>query len=137
MGGSKKYNPNGGFTEQGYVQTGTTANNIKIIEQKGKNRNYNTPLFSNTPNTMYAKTDVKSGLIEQISVYGNGNEKREKLKDIDIGHSHTNPDKKFHFGANDIHIHAYKEGVRSTYARKPSKKEKHLLMVARYGKRVK
>lgn len=138
MGGSKNYNPDGGFSEQNYNAAGRTANVIKIIEPKNKNDNRNTPMFSNTPNTMYAKTDVKSGLVEQITVYGNGADKRAKLKDIDIGHNHTNPDKKSSFGRNDIHIHIYNEnGNRSNYARKPSKKERRLFMIARYGKRKK
>jgi hypothetical protein len=55
MGGSKKYNPDGGFSEQDYEAIGRTANGIKIIEPKEKSKNFNTPLFSNTPNAVYAK----------------------------------------------------------------------------------
>ncbi len=138
MGGSKQYNPDGGFSQQNYVQIGTTANGIKVVVLKDKNKNANTPLYSNTPSTAYAKIDVKSGMVEQISVYGNGVDKRSKLKDIDINHKHINPDKKLHFGVNDIHVHIYNDkGVRSKFARKPSKKERRLLMIARYGKRKK
>lgn len=123
MGGSKKYNPDGGFSEQDYEAIGRTANGIKIIEPKEKSKNFNTPLFSNTPNAVYAKTDVKTGAVDQITVYGNGKDKRGKLKDIDIGHIHINPDKKTRFNDNTIHVHTYDlNGVRSKKARKPSKK---------------
>lgn len=137
MGGSKKYNPDGGFTEQGYKQTGITANNIKIISIKGTGKS-STPAFSNTPNTMYAKTKDKTGVVTQISFYSRGKEQRGKTKDIDIDHKHKNKDNKLKFSENDIHVHEYDEnGRRSENARKPSKKERRLLMVARYRKRVK
>jgi hypothetical protein len=135
MGGSKKYNPDGGFSEQDYETIGRTANGIKIIELKN-NKNNNTPMFSNTPNTMYAKT--KNGKINQVAVYSRGKDHRGKLKDIDIGHYHENPDGKLKFQITDIHVHDYTDNSpHSKYARKPSKKERRLLMIAMYGKRKK
>lgn len=135
MGSSKNYDPSGGFKIHGFVGVGTTANGIKIIEPKNINVNNNTqtPFYSSTAGTMYAK--ASSGKINQISVYGAGVDKRQKLKDIDFGHYHTNPDKKKHFGKKDIHIHVYNGKNRSSYARKPSKKERRLIMIAIYGKR--
>lgn len=66
-------------------------------------------------------------------MYGAGKNGRGKHKDIDIEHEHKNPINKKVFGANEIHVHEYIDGVRSGEARKPSKKERRLLTVARYG----
>lgn len=135
MGSSKDYEPNGGFNVQRFNTVGTTENSIKIIEpnELNTNKNTRTPIYSNTPGTMYAKTSSKQ--VDQVSIYGAGKNKRQKLKDIDIGHPHTNPNRKKHFKATDIHVHVYHNKSRSFYARKPSKKEKRLIMIARYGKR--
>ncbi len=135
MGGSKKYNPDGGFTVEEYESKEQTANGIKILNKKGHSHS-NTPTYSNTPNTMYAKTNSRNHLVDQVTVYGNGKDHRGKLKDIDTDHPHTNPDGKKSFKSTDIHVQRYDEnGVRSEYAEKPSKKERRLLMVARHGKR--
>lgn len=136
MGGSKEYEANGGFKNTKFKVKYITLNGIKIIETKDNAKRPQTPMFSNTPGTMYAKVDNKSGLVNQVSIYGRGADKRAKLKDIDIGHKHSNPDNKLKFYEADIHIHDYDENCRrSSFARKPSKKEYRLIMVARYGKR--
>lgn len=84
---------------------------------------------------MYAKTDQKTGIVKQITVYGNGSDHRSKLKDIDIDHEHGNKINKKYFSRKDIHVHEYDQnGRRSEEARKPSKKERRLIMLARYGK---
>jgi len=140
MGGTKAYLPSGGFKEQAFESVGTTANGIKIL--KRVNGRSSTPTFSNTPNTMYAKKD-SNGRVDQISVYGQPENSRAKRKDIDIGHRHYNRDangrKTTHFSIGDVHVHEYRmnsEGIpiRQQNARKPSRKERRLLMVARYGK---
>lgn len=138
MGGTRDYLESGGFSQQKYTQIGTTPNGIKILGHNGAS-NTNTPARSNTPNTMYAKYNRKSNKIDQVSVYG-GNAGREKIKDIDIEHAHENKirinrkDKVIKkFNESDIHVHEYINGVRSPMARKPSKKERRLLMEARYG----
>lgn len=136
MGGSKKYNPDGGFSEQEYRTVGVTANGIKVIAPKDKSKNTNTPMFSNTSNTMYAK--FSNGVLNQVAVYGRGKDRRGKLKDIDIGHEHGNPGGKLRFKKTEIHVHDYTDDrPHSKYARKPSKKERRLLMIARYRKRKK
>jgi hypothetical protein len=38
------------------------------------------------------------------------------------------------FNQNEIHVHEYNGTKRSNIARKPSRKERRLLIVARYGK---
>ncbi|MCD7722729.1 MAG: hypothetical protein LUH82_02080 [Clostridiales bacterium] len=135
MGGSKKYLKYGGFTEKTFRQEGLTANDIKITVRKSDGMP-STPLYSNAPYTMYAKVDNDNGLVSQVAVYGKGEDHRAKLKDIDIGHTHKNITGNLKFDKKDIHIHEYdKNAVRSKIARKPSKKERRLLMIARYGKR--
>lgn len=142
MGGSKQYLSDGGFSEYEYYQVGTTQNGIKIIKDP-KTGNTNTPLRSNTPFTAYAKIDKKTGLINQVGVYG-GKDGREKIKDIDIGHKHDNTIKRNRktvilksFSKNDIHVHEYSGTKRSEIARLPSKKERRLLMIARHGRSAK
>ena len=131
MGGSKTYQPEGGFSEQTFEKIGTTENGIKIIGKVGGG-SAKTPMYSNTPNTEYAILD-NTGRVKQISVYG-GKDGRQKIKDIDIGHSHTNKTNKKSFGENEIHVHEYKDGVRSQTARKPSASERRKLMIARRKK---
>lgn len=107
MGGNKDYLESGGFKVYRYEEIGYTDNGIKVI--KKKDGIANTPMNSNTPNTAYAKIDDATGLINQISTY-NG---RQKSKDIDIGHIHTNPENKKRFEESDIHIHDYINGKRT------------------------
>lgn len=142
MGGSKDYISDGGFSKYEYNQIGTTENGIKIIKNP-KAGNTNTPLFSNTPYTAYAKFNKEGTDVEQVSVYG-GIEGRQKIKDIDIGHHHDNKIKRNgkkivtkSFAETEIHVQEYNGTKRSEIARKPSKKERRLLMIARYGKRRK
>ncbi len=142
MGGSKKYLSDGGFSEYEYYQVGTTQNGIKIIKDP-KTGNTNTPLRSNTPFTAYAKLDKSGKAVEQVSVYG-GKDGREKIKDIDINHAHDNKIRRNGkavilrtFSKQDIHVHEFNGTKRSEIARLPSKKERRLLMIARYGRSVK
>ncbi|MBQ8015670.1 MAG: hypothetical protein IJ264_05750 [Clostridia bacterium] len=140
MGGSKNYISDGGFSKYEYNQIGTTENGIKIINNP-KSSNTNTPLFSNTPYTAYAKLNKEGTDVEQVSVYGDI-DGRQKIKDIDIGHQHKNTVKRNRkkvvlkqYSRHEIHVHEYRDERRSSIARKPSKKERRLLMIARYGKR--
>ena len=132
MGGTKDYLSGGGFGKTRYQQVGMTANGIKILKRDDAEFP-NTPKYSNTPNTMYAARDSRDRRVKQVTIYGGGSDGREKSKDIDIGHGHTNPDGR-KFLENEIHVHVWSNGGRSPYARKPSKKERRLLMIARYGK---
>lgn len=129
MGGSKKYIESGGFTEYEYEQIGTTTNGIKIINKVASTKQ-NTPMYSNTPNAIYSKTNKESELVDQVTLY-NG---RVKQKDIDTEHIHKNPTNKRMFYNNEIHVHDYINGIRQKDARKPSKKERRFLMIARYGR---
>ena len=132
MGGTKRYQEAGGFDYQTFEQIGTTSNGIKIIKEIGGNST--TPMYSNTPYTMYASIDSRSQMIEKISVY-RSEKGRRKIKDIDLGHEHTNPDGRY-FPADEIHVQIYdSNGIRSNIARRPSKKEKRIFMMAFYGRK--
>ncbi len=130
MGGTKDYLKSGGFIKQGYLEVGI-INGIKEIDKIGA-KNNNTPMFSNTPYTMYASRNTKSGDIQQVAIYARG-DGRGKFKDIDIGHPHKNKDaKQREFLDYEIHVHVYSDDdLRGRIARKPSKKERRLLMLAR------
>ena len=91
-----------------------------------------TPTFSNTGES-YGIKSTQTGLVKQVTVYGAGQDGRGKLKDIDFEHKHRNKLDGRVFRADEIHVHEYIDGVRSKEARKPSKKERRLLTVARYG----
>lgn len=139
MGGSKDYLETGGFTVYKYEQIGVTANGIKIINDSTTG-NTNTPMKSNTPYTAYAKYEKDTNQVEQITVYG-GSDGRSKVKDIDFGHKHDNKQKRNKktiilktFSVNDIYVHTYSNGKRSEIARRPSKKERRMFMIARFGK---
>lgn len=133
MGSSKWYKENGAPGAE-YKVTGQTANGIKIVKAVDDN-SQKTPLFSNTPYTMYASLKGDTGKVKQITAYGKGKDGRAKLKDIDIGHKHTNKSNGLRFRETDIHVHGYDEnGVRSNEARRPSKKEKRLIMQALHGR---
>ena len=131
MGGEKKFQESGGFSEYEYKAVGMTKNGIKILE-KVDGGSANLPIHSNTPFTAYAVRDSKTAELKQISIYG-GPDGRQKIKDLDWSHKHTNPDGKV-FLLGQIHVQTYK-GIsqHSKYARKPSKKEKRIVMIARYG----
>lgn len=133
MGGTKQYLQSGGFENQTFKQVGLTSNGIKIL-RKVDAENSATPAHSNTPYTMYASKDNQKGIIKQISVYGR-EDGRQKIKDIDFGHEHTNPNG-LYFSKKDIHVQIYdKNGKRSNIARRPSKKEKRIMMMALYGRK--
>lgn len=127
MGGEKDYLESGGFSNYEYREIGYTDNGIKIIQKKhGK---ANTPMKSNTPNTNYAKINDRSKELDQVTSYKG----RQKQKDIDTGHIHVNPGDKRRFEKENIHVHDYVNGKRLQNARSPSKKEKRMIMIARYG----
>lgn len=125
MGGSKNYISSGGFSKQEYKSVGKTKNGIKILEKR-EGGSSSLPLYSNTPNTVYAIRDSNSKALKQISFYG-GKDGRIKIKDLDWSHEHK-PYK-------SIHVHEYDSaGVRKR-VRKPSKKEKRIVLMS-IGKKV-
>lgn len=78
----------------------------------------NTPMYSNTSETVYAKINSNSSHIDQLAIYKG----RQKIKDIDTEHIHINLDDGRIFNKMGIHVHEYKAGIRNQNARKPSKK---------------
>ena len=133
MGGSKKYDPGVGIKTQTYKQIGITSTGVKIVT-KIEGTSENTPLYSNTPYTQYAALEGKTRKLKQISTYSGGVDGREKIKDVEMGHEHTNKKNGLHFGINDLHTQVYKNGIRDSEARKPSSKEKREFYMALYGR---
>lgn len=132
MGGTKRYKGEGVFDYQTFETIGTAGDDIKILKKIGGKST--TPSYSHTPYTMYAAVDEKTGKIEKVSVYM-GADGRQKIKDIDLGHMHRNPDGKI-FPEDKIHVQIYDEnGIRSKIARYPSKKEKRIFLTTLYGRK--
>lgn len=126
MGSSKNYNKDGGFDKRTYKEIGITSNGIKVLG-KLDGGSSNTPLYSNTPYTMYASMDSNTGVLKQITAYG-GKEGRQKIKEMDWSHGHDS------FKPGDIHVHLYDDGKKTKKYRKPSKKEYRIVKMAIYGR---
>ena len=88
---------------------------IKIITKRNKTEKEsdNTPLYSHTPNTTYARRN-KSGKVTQVSVYKDG----VKVKDIEWGHKHKT------FMKGEVHVSEYNNGIREKEPRSPTEEEK-------------
>ncbi len=127
MGGTKYYLETGGFSYYDFKTIGKTVNGIKILEKINGN-NSSLPLYSNTPYTMYAIRDSKLKTLKQITIYSSGKDGRQKTKDLDWSHGHGK------FSKGEIHVHIYEEGKKLKYYRKPSKKERRIVMKALYGR---
>ena len=123
MGGTKQYLSEGGFSEYKYKTVEILPNGAKVVQKKESDNN-SLPSYSNTPYTYYAVADNEG--IKQITYYGGGKDGRRKTKDIDWRHGHGK------FKAGEIHVHLYENGVKTTYYRKPSKKEKRVVMTSIY-----
>lgn len=92
---------------------------VKVITKRNKKKGEkdNTPYYSHTPNTIYARRNDK-GKVVQIAVYENN----RKIKDIEWGHKHG----KYNIGT--VHVQEYDEqGNRNPIARDPTPEE---LMIA-------
>ena len=92
---------------------------VKVITKAHKNtkESDNTPFYSHTPNTMYARRNDK-GKVVQIAVYENN----KKIKDIEWGHKHG----KYDVGVVRVQDYNILTG-RSIEARDPTPEE---LMIA-------
>ncbi len=120
MGSSKSFDSAGTLMKYEWQKI-IVANGVKVLYKKDGRQS--TPILSRSPNSIYARISTKTGKIDQISVY---NANRNKIKDIDWGHDHTNEDGT-RFNKGEIHVQEY-QGVerRSNSARKPTKSEQKL-----------
>lgn len=96
---------------------------VKVITKVNKNPKQpdNTPMFSNTANTMYAHVGGKEKKIVQISVYEN----HTKVKDIDWGHEHGK------YKKGEVHVQEYIEKERQKEPRDPTEEEIMLVEAVR------
>ena len=119
---------NGSAFKDGKVGTQYLSNEsivgIKIIQKVGKKEgdSDNTPMYSHTPNTMYAIRDKDTLKVDQVAVYEAipGSKYGRKIKDIEWGHDHD-PFKK-----GEVHVQDYIDGVRQKTPRVPTEEEKQI-----------
>lgn len=116
MGGFKKFNPEGGFSEYLYRQVGevVTVNGITVkVIAKIDDEDFHSslPYFSNTSDA-YAKLSVSSGHeVEQLRIYVN----RKAAIDFDWGHAHRACSEgvvHVHVISGEGHFHADASNVR-------------------------
>ena len=89
-----------GFSVQKWKAVGYTSEGIKILEPIDKKKSRSLPERSNTPETTYVLYR-KNGDFDQIRKF---NKNRIPKYDIDYG---------IHNGIKFLHVHYYKDGIRS------------------------
>ena len=103
------------------------VNGVKVLVRvTSDNASQNTPMFSHTPNTIYARVN-QCGDVVQYTVYRNN----KKVKDIDWSHNHGK------YKTGEIHVQEYNK-TRMTEARDPTVEERELaeiLMKKNYGEK--
>ena len=101
MGSTGAFLKSGGFSVEGWEETGQTIYGLKVLKKKDMKPNEPPalPLFSNTPGTAYIILDHK-GAFKQMMEYG---ENRRPILELDYG-----PDR----NVMSLHIHEWKDGVR-------------------------
>lgn len=100
MGGFKKYNPAGGFSEYLYHADGEpiTAGGItaKVVTRIDDDAFHSSlPLYSNTGTAYMKRSDEEGHEIEQLRIY----QDRKAVLDFDWGHSHGDHMK------GTVHVH--------------------------------
>ena len=128
MGSTKNFLPQGGFLRQEYREV-ASINGIKIIKKIDGSK-ANLPLYSNTPNAIYAILD-ENGVVKQIAVYGAN---RRKIKDIDWNHEIQNTCvNEMLCLEGELNVQEYdKNTIRdSQNARRPTEKEIRLVKIAK------
>ncbi len=94
MGSTGAFLETGGFSEQGWEDTGKKMYGIKVLEKINKSERSSLPPRSNTPGIAYIRLN-KDGSFRQYRQYG---EDRKPLFDIEYhGHRHV----------LSLHIHRY------------------------------
>ena len=100
MGSRGSFLESGGFSVPAKWQTVDYVEGIKVLRPKDIQASISLPERSNTPGTSYVSYR-KDGTFDQLRVFGNN---RIPKFDIDYG---------MHKGEKFLHIHYYKDGVRS------------------------
>lgn len=100
MGSRGSFLESGGFSAPAKWQTVDYVDGIKVLAPKNDKASMSLPERSNTPGTSYLSYR-KDGIFDQLRVFEND---RIPKFDIDYG---------VHQGEKSLHIHYYKDGVRS------------------------
>lgn len=100
MGSRGSFLESGGFSAPAKWQTVDYVDGIKVLAPKDSKASISLPERSNTPGTSYLSYR-KDGIFDQLRVFEND---RIPKFDIDYG---------VHQGEKSLHIHYYKDGVRS------------------------
>lgn len=100
MGSRGSFLESGGFSTPAKWQTVDYVDGIKVLAPKNDKASMSLPERSNTPGTSYLSYR-KDGIFDQLRVFEND---RIPIFDIDYG---------VHQGEKSLHIHYYKDGVRS------------------------
>ena len=116
MGGYKKYNPEGGFSEYLLRQVGDpiTVDGLTVKVVTGiddKTFHSELPSFSNTSSAYAKKSDEYPHDIEQLRIYVD----REACIDFDWNHEHQGLKRgvvHIHYLSKDGHFHSDKKNVR-------------------------
>ncbi len=128
MGGSKGFAKRGEYTFES-VGTISGIKVLKGIEGTGK---HGLPKFSNTSEAYIKPATVRNGIGKPSAI--RIMKGQAGYKDIEWGHPHRNPDGRL-FKRDEPHVHdLLPNGGHSPYARKPSKRERRLMRMVKYGK---
>lgn len=100
MGSRGSFLESGGFSAPAKWQTVDYVDGIKVLAPKNSKASISLPERSNTPGTSYLSYR-KDGTFDQLRIFEND---RIPKFDIDYG---------VHQGEKSLHIHYYKNGVRS------------------------
>ena len=100
MGSRGSFFESGFFSAPAKWQTIDYAEGIKVLSPKDAKASKSLPERSNTPGTSYISY-CKDGTFNQLRVFGNN-----KIPQFDIDYG-------IHQGKKSLHIHYYKDGVRS------------------------
>lgn len=136
MGDFKSYKPSGGFDQYLYYQIGETitADNGmqgKIIDEytdssTGKFHS-SLPMYSNTSEVYFKKSDKGKHLVEQARVYSD----RKVSLDFDWGHTHG----KHKTGV--VHVHVWHLNEKGNWVRGTNPRYMNNTEIAKYGDLIK
>ena len=116
MGGFRKYNPEGGFSEYLYhqVEKAVTAGGITakvVIRIDDDSFHSSLPLYANTSQAYAKRSDEGGHEVEQLRIYKD----RKAYLDFDWGHGHgrcVSGVVHVHVSSGDGHLHSDARGVR-------------------------
>jgi len=136
MGNFKYYIETGGFTPFLYYQVGdtiTAANGVqgkvvdKISDYDTKDYHDSLPIYSNTSEVYFKKSDKGGHLVEQARVYID----RKAALDFDWGHAHGE------HSEGVVHVHVWHQDSKGNWVRSSNPRYMNNSEIARYGNLIK